>query len=85
MGLFSKLSGSADLVNGMADRLDADLADAICRDPESQAAKFRSMVITCSACSDQEGCAELQSREDHFESAPDYCLNKDILEAARRR
>ena len=83
MGLFSKIGQSADLMRGMADRLGVDMADAICRDPENEGRRYREMVIHCSACSDQDGCARLQASCDHLDAAPDYCQNKAVLEARR--
>ena len=79
MGLFSKLTRSADLVQGMATRLGADTANPILRDPDHAAVVYRSMVLRCSACSDQTACAELQAGCTHLDAAPDYCLNKDLL------
>ena len=83
MGLFSRLAGSADLVTGMADRLGADLAGPTLRDAERAAVEHRAMVLRCSACTDQPGCADLQAGSDHLDRAPDYCMNKDILDPHR--
>ncbi len=83
MGIFAKLFQSTDLVKGMADRLGSNLSDALLRDPENQAPKFRSMVMRCSSCTDQAACADLQARCDHLEEAPDYCRNKYTLERAK--
>lgn len=83
MGLLSKLSKSTDLVNGMANRLGADLGDLVASDPILQGPKYRSMVLRCSGCTDQDACGELQAGCASLDHAPDYCVNKDILEAVR--
>ncbi|MDK3074149.1 DUF6455 family protein [Sedimentitalea sp. JM2-8] len=83
MGLLSKLSRSTDLVNGMAGRLGADLGDLIASNPDLQGPKYRGMVLRCSSCSDQDACTELQAGCDTLQHAPDYCVNKDVLETVR--
>lgn len=84
MGLFDKLAKSADLMNGMADRLGADLAAAVMRDPEIEAVRYRTMVRRCAGCDNQDGCAELQADHDRLGTAPNYCRNKSVLEALSR-
>lgn len=85
MGIFSKLSASADLVNGMADRLGADMADLLGRDPEMQGPKLRTMVLRCSSCEDQGACARLQASGNTLATAPDYCQNKTVMDVVARR
>lgn len=76
MGFFSRISQSADLMHGMAARLGADVTNPILRNPDQGALDFRAMILRCSACTDQVGCANLQARCAHLENAPAYCLNK---------
>lgn len=82
MDIFNKLSGSADLVSGMAERLGVDLGAAIDQDPRLGAVRFRSLVLRCSSCTNQDGCAELQRGCDHLDAAPEYCRNKDFMDHA---
>lgn len=84
MSIFSKLSDSTDLVNGMAQRLGVDVAADIANSPDTAAKKLRQRVILCSSCSDQKGCAELQASTTHLDHAPDYCMNKHALEREAR-
>lgn len=83
MKLFSKLASHTDLVNGMATRLGADLGEMILRNPDTEAAHYRSMVMKCTGCRDPEGCRSLLEANDHLSEAPDYCVNKATLEALR--
>lgn len=83
MGFFTSIADSADLMNGMAERLGADLAEAVARDPENEAAKYRTMVMRCSHCTDRDACAELQGSHAHLGGAPGYCRNKAVLEQLR--
>jgi hypothetical protein len=80
MGLFSKLGQSADLVNGMADRLGVDMSGPIIHDPEMEAQKFRRAVLRCSQCSNQNGCVELQGCTSTLDKTPDYCMNADLFD-----
>ena len=80
MSFFSKLGSSADLVTGMSDRLGVDFRAAVLRNPDRAAQDYRSMVLRCSSCTDQVDCAERQANATSFDAAPEYCLNKDILE-----
>ncbi|SEI99569.1 hypothetical protein SAMN05444007_10393 [Cribrihabitans marinus] len=82
MKLFSRMDRSADLVNGMAERLGFGLSDRIAAAPDVEGPRFAAMVRRCSACSDQPGCTALQSTNPRLDLAPDYCLNREIL--ARR-
>lgn len=83
MGLFSRISQSANLVHGMAARLGTDVANPILRNADQAAPAFRAMILRCSACTDQAACADLQARNAHLEAAPDYCMNKAELETPR--
>ncbi len=80
MGFFSKLGNSADLVTGLSERLGIDLRGPMLRNPDQAASDYRSMVLRCSACTDQVDCAERQAKSDHFDAAPEYCMNKDIFD-----
>ncbi len=84
MGLFSKMAESADLMNGMAVRLGADLPAYLERDPEINAASYRAMIYRCSTCTDQEGCRTLQATHDRLDRAPAFCRNKQELERPGR-
>ncbi|MCF3596207.1 DUF6455 family protein [Rhodobacteraceae bacterium LMO-12] len=83
MGIFSKLAASADLVGGLSARLGVDMNAPMMRNPEQAAIEYRGMVLRCAGCTDQADCAERQANSDRFDAAPDYCLNKDILDQAR--
>ncbi len=69
MFAFKSLDKSADLVRGMADRTDTDLSTPLA------VSQFRQMVLACSGCTDQDGCAKLQAENDHLDAAPGYCRN----------
>ena len=84
MGLFSKLGQSADLVEGMADRLGIDYGEIIARDPEAEVRKFMRAVMNCSHCTNQDGCADLQAQNPALVQSPDYCRNGDMLEHMRK-
>ena len=84
MGIISRIFGSADLVSGMARRLGADLGGALGESPDITALRLRSMVIRCAACRDQPGCEALQRAHDRLDRAPDYCMNRTILERHAR-
>ncbi len=80
MGFFHRLNRSADLVTGMADRRGVDFSARIMRNPDAGTESFRALMMRCSACSDQDGCAELQANCDHLDAAPDYCCNKGFFD-----
>lgn len=84
MGLFSKLGQSADLVEGMADRLGIDYGAVIAKDPEAEGRKFMRAVMNCSKCSNQDGCAELQAHSRQLTETPEYCRNSDMLTHMQR-
>lgn len=85
MGFFSNLCKSTDLVNGMADRVCAGMAELLTQDPQRYAPVLRTMAIKCNGCSAQADCHRLQDRTTHLDSAPMYCVNKPALDALRRR
>jgi len=80
MSFFSKLGNGADLVIGMSDRLGGNFDAAMVRNPEKAAQDYRSMVLRCASCTEQESCAEHQANSTSFDAAPEYCLNKGVLE-----
>ncbi|MCA0872382.1 DUF6455 family protein [Seohaeicola saemankumensis] len=79
MGVFTKISKSAELVGGMIERLGTDLAGWGNHDPELEAVRYRAMVMRCSGCPDQSGCRKLQDQNSHLDHAPDYCQNRAVL------
>lgn len=83
MGLFSKLGQSTDLVEGMAERLGIDYADVIAKDPETQGPKFMRAVMSCSHCTNQDGCVKLQENCSELETAPGYCRNGELFDHMR--
>lgn len=83
MAIISKIDKSADLMFGLSKRMEVDLGSRILANPEQAAQEYRSMVLRCTQCSDQTGCAELQHTHDHLDQAPDYCRNGKVLNALR--
>ncbi|MGJ8626635.1 MAG: DUF6455 family protein [Sulfitobacter sp.] len=83
MAFFSKIDKSADLMFGLSDRMDVDLGSRVLANPVQAAQEYRSMVIKCTGCSDQAGCAKLQKSHDHIDEAPKYCRNGAALNAMR--
>ena len=76
MGIRSRFGTSATLTQGMAERLGADLPAVIEQDPEYAARAFRSAVLRCMRCTDQNACAHLQAENATLDHAPDYCRNR---------
>ncbi len=79
MSVFEKLGQHADLVSGMSDRLGVDWAEAFEAHPEL-AARYRSAVLNCTHCQQAGECKGWQKGHAHADHAPDYCLNKGLLE-----
>lgn len=84
MGLFRKISHSADLVKGMAERVGADFDASNAASPETEVSRYRSAVFGCSTCRAQGECQQLQDSCTHLDAAPDYCVNRDLLGAMAR-
>lgn len=82
MGFLNRIDRSAELVTGMAERLDHSLADRIAADPETYGPAFRKMVLSCTGCRDQAECARLQAENRHLDAAPAYCRNRQVFETA---
>ena len=79
MGYFHKLSESAGLVGGMAERLGIKLSDRIAAAPELETAAFAQLVRRCASCDSHAECTRLQDDNLMLDAAPDYCLNKDVF------
>lgn len=79
MGLFSKIDTSAGLVHDMADRLDVDLTHISGLDAETSAYQYRSVVLSCSACTHQGDCRSLLDSHAKLDDAPDYCRNRHVM------
>ena len=79
MSFVSRMSESADLVAGMATRLDIDFADRIAAAPDTAVRSFASMVMRCTGCRDHAACRKLQDENLMLDAAPDYCRNRDVL------
>lgn len=73
--LAGRIEESCALIKGMAERLGRDIPGAVERDPETQAAAYRSAVMACSACKEHRACQQLQAENSTLASAPDYCRN----------
>ncbi len=80
MEYFRKISKGAQLVSGMAERLDVSVADCAGSAPELQSRNFASMVMRCAGCSQQDQCTRLQAANETLAEAPDYCRNKDLFD-----
>lgn len=66
------------LMDQMAQRLGADLDEAELRGdlpPEERS----DMVLSCTGCSDPEGCQKWLAQNASADSAPGYCRNADRL------
>lgn len=85
MGLFRRISRSADLVKGMADRVGADFDAANAASPETEVSRYRAAVFGCSTCQAQGECQRLQDSCTHLDEAPEYCVNRDMLSEMARR
>ena len=83
MSIFSKIDKSADLMFGLSERMDVDLGSRVLADPEQAGREYRAMVLRCTGCSNQTGCANLQHTHDHIDRAPEYCRNGDFLNGLR--
>ncbi|WP_147405374.1 DUF6455 family protein [Pseudooceanicola sediminis] len=83
MGLFRRLERHAALMDGMAERLGADVAGRIEQAPEAAGRAYRTAVLSCAACGSEEACVQWQADHDHADAAPAYCRNADWLEALR--
>ena len=81
MGFLSRIAQSADLVTGMADRLDIALDDRLLHHTEQESYRLRGMIMRCAGCTEKSACATLQNGTTHLDAAPAYCRNRDALAA----
>ncbi len=79
MSILKKLDKSAALVQDMAGHLDVDLDDKLMNNPEIGAYRYRNMIMSCSACTDQEACRQLLDKTEKLDVAPAYCRNGHLL------
>jgi len=84
MGLMRKLFRSADLVNGMSQRLGIDQAERLSRDPDGEGRRLMQMVARCAACRQQPACAALQAGHDQLAACPSYCENRACFDGLKR-
>jgi uncharacterized protein DUF6455 len=68
-GIFNKLGTSAGLVQDMARHLDVDQDEMLMGDPETGAFAYRNMVLSSSACTDQDGCRALLDETEKLDAA----------------
>lgn len=83
MTVFSKIGKSADLMFGLTERMDLDLGSRVLANPEQAGQDYRAMVLRCTGCENPSGCAKLQRDHSHIDQAPDYCRNRNTLNAMR--
>lgn len=70
------------LMDGMADRLGADLDEAELRGEITPEAR-EDMVLSCTNCTSPEACREWLASHDSADDAPGYCRNGSKLRALR--
>lgn len=70
-----KISNSCKLVQGMAERLGAEVTPPLETDPETIGRAYREAVLRCASCEQQEDCKDLQANNDTLSEAPSYCRN----------
>ncbi len=85
MGVVSRIATSADVMSGMMARMNKVAVDPRAVATEAHARKLREMVLRCAACPDQPGCIALQSTTLTLAEAPDFCPNKEALQALADR
>ena len=83
MGYLEKLARSADLVQGMARRVGADLTEHVDLRGDGAALDFREIVLRCAGCPEQAACARLQAETERLSAAPDYCRNAHLMRLRR--
>ena len=72
---FRKIDESCALIQGMAERLGADVPGTVSSNPETAAAAYRTAVLQCAACKEHDACQKLQAENGKLDAAPDYCRN----------
>ena len=81
MGYFHKLSESAGLVGGMAERLGVDLSERLAAAPDAETAAYAAMVRRCARCGEHAACHRLQDENPMLDAPPSYCRNADVFGA----
>ena len=79
MNIFKKLGEHADLVGGMSEKIGVDWPAVFAKHPELET-RYRSAVMTCTHCKKVGECKGWQEGHVHADHAPEYCLNKGLLE-----
>lgn len=79
----NKIKRHAALLDQMADTLGIDLEEAaICG--AFPMGEISEAVLRCTACSNPETCTQwMKQHPDGAELTPDYCRNREILQALR--
>lgn len=75
----------AALMNRMAETLGVDLTEAIA-EGRLPAEAWREAVVSCTACSDPEGCQHwlaAHAEDEAIPVAPGYCRNRDLMQSLR--
>ena len=82
MSVFTTFDRHARLVSRMADTLGHDV-EARMMSGDLQPEDFRAMVVKCTGCTQPGACSDwLEAKGGEAEAeAPDYCRNKDVLNA----
>jgi len=78
MSTIDRMARSADLVQGMADRLGVNLGAG---HPLTVARRVSQMTMACSGCAEHSACAALQRQTRRLAEPPRYCRNAARLEA----
>ncbi|OWU85492.1 hypothetical protein ATO6_00635 [Oceanicola sp. 22II-s10i] len=82
LSYFQRLDRAGRLFNGMADRMGVDVrAD---NGSEAGVAAYRGALMRCANCARPETCAGWQVEHHTAAAPPDYCRNRDVLEAMMR-
>jgi hypothetical protein len=83
MGFLQKLDRHADLMNQMADTVNASMSDALAHDALT-AQELRNAVMACMGCEGSEACPDwLAAHTEGAEEAPGYCRNRGLFERLR--
>jgi hypothetical protein len=77
--MFSKADKHTALMQSMAEKVGVDWNELVAENPE-MANSFRHASLTCAQCKKAGECVEWQAEHDHEEHAPDYCLNRQLLD-----
>lgn len=80
----TKLEERSPLVSGMMGRCGADVGEAF-RQGVTNPRQYRECLERCAGCDETEACRMLLEEGDAREGAPDYCLDKEEIEAVKDR